>query len=75
MLFLDPYNDKRSGYYFYATPSGSMGDGTLFNSDWDESSWNGVWDAQTKRTGDGWVVEMKIPFSQLRFNKRNDMTW
>lgn len=75
MLFLDPYNDKRSGYYFYATPSGSVGDGTLFNRDWDESSWNGVWDAQTGRTGDGWVVEMKIPFSQLRFNKRPDMTW
>lgn len=75
MLFLDPYFDKRSGYYFYATPSGSVGDGTLFNSDWDESSWNGVWEAKTQRTGDGWTVEMRIPFSQLRFNKRNDMTW
>jgi len=75
MLFLDPYNDKRSGYYFYATPSGSTGDGTLFNRDWDESSWNGVWEAKTMRTGDGWTVEMRIPFSQLRFNKRPDMTW
>ncbi len=75
IVFLDPYFDKRSGYYFYATPSGSVGDGTLFNSDWDDNSWNGVWEAKTQRTGDGWTVEMRIPFSQLRFNKRPDMTW
>lgn len=75
MLFLDPYFDKRSGFYFYITPSGAVGDGTLYNADWDESSWNGVWDAKSTRTSQGWCLEMRIPFSQLRFTKRENMTW
>jgi hypothetical protein len=75
ILFLDPYNDKRSGYYFMVTPSGSLGDGTLLNGDWDDYSWNGVWESAAQKTSDGWVAEMRIPFSQLRFNKRPDMTW
>ncbi|HSL89220.1 MAG TPA: carbohydrate binding family 9 domain-containing protein, partial [Ignavibacteriaceae bacterium] len=45
-LFLDPYYDKRSGYYFSVTAAGSLIDGVLFNDGWDDNSWDGVWEAK-----------------------------
>lgn len=72
---LDPYLDRRSGYYFGISPSGTLYDGILFNDSWEDDSWDGVWEAKAKITKDGWTVEMKIPFSQLRFKEESELTW
>lgn len=75
VAFLDPFHDKRTGYYFGVSAAGTLIDGTLFNDGWDDDSWDAVWQAQVKRDGKGWYAEMKIPFSQLRFNSSDDMVW
>lgn len=75
MVFLDPYNDKRSGNYFVVGPSGSVADGVMYNDDWDDSDWDGVWEAETNIDKDGWTVEMRIPFSQLRFQNKPSQVW
>src|SRR5438128_6279835 len=41
-IYLDPYHDRRSGYYFLVSAAGTMLDGTLQNDSWDDSSWDGV---------------------------------
>jgi len=74
-VFLDPYHDRRTGFYFGVNAAGTMYDGTLYNDSWDESSWDGVWEAQTRRTPQGWAVEMRIPYSQLRFEKKAEHVW
>jgi hypothetical protein len=74
-LYLDPYNDKRSGYYFAVSAAGTLYDGILYNDDWSDNSWDGVWEAKVKIDSLGWVAEMEIPFSQLRFKETGDMTW
>ncbi len=74
-VFLDPYRDKQTGYYFWVNAAGSIGDGVLFNDDWDDDVWDGVWEATTTLLHNGWSVEMKIPFSQVRFNKQEKYTW
>ncbi len=74
-LFLDPYYDKRSGYYFSVTAAGTLIDGVLFNDGWDDNSWDGVWEAKVTHNNEGWIVEMRIPFSQLRFKNSSEMTW
>jgi hypothetical protein len=74
-LFLDPYNDKRSGNYFVIGPSGTIGDGVLYNDDWDDSDWDGVWEANAQIDEIGWTLEMKIPFSQLRFQQIDIQQW
>lgn len=33
-------------------------------------SWNTFWDVKTARIDDGWSVEMRIPFSSLRFQEK-----
>jgi hypothetical protein len=67
-LYLDPYNDGRSGYFFCVNAGGTMIDGILYNDDWDDESWDGVWESRVSKDEHGWVAEMRIPFSQMRFN-------
>ncbi|MBA4252190.1 MAG: hypothetical protein C0442_10785, partial [Chlorobiaceae bacterium] len=74
-IFLDPYFDKKTGFFFAVNPIGTQVDGTLFNDGWDDPSWNGVWESATLIDEDGWNVEIKIPFSQLRFKKNDAMIW
>lgn len=74
-IFLDPFHDKRTGYYFGMTAAGTQMDGVFMNDGWDDDSWDGVWHGQVSRDALGWSIEMKIPFSQVRFREGNPMVW
>lgn len=74
-FYVDAFNDKRTGNYFGVNAGGTMVDGVLFNDSWDDGTWDGVWEAKTFIDETGWFVEMKIPFSQLRFKEAERMTW
>ncbi len=75
MVYLDTYNDKRTGYYFGVNPGGSILDGTVYNDSWTDDRWDGIWESKANITEDGWSVELRIPYSQLRFNKADELTW
>ena len=74
-FYVDPYNDKKTGYFFAVNAGGTRLDGVLFNDSWDDWSWDGIWESKTAVTDKGWTVEMKIPFSQMRFKQSDMMTW
>jgi hypothetical protein len=74
-VFLDPYYDKRSGYYFGLNAAGTFYDGVLYNDSWDDDTWDGVWEGKVQVDDEGWTLEMKIPFSQLRFHKNSKNIW
>jgi hypothetical protein len=74
-VFIDPYHDKRSGFYFGISAAGTLYDGTLFNDEWDDNSWDGVWEGKVTRDEQGWTAEMRIPYSQLRFVRRSQYVW
>jgi len=74
-FYVDPYLDKKTGYFFAVNPGGSQTDGTYYNDSWNDDSWDGKWMVKTNVISDGWTVEMKIPFSQLRFKEADNMTW
>ncbi len=74
-VYLDTYNDDRTGYYFAVNAGGSMADGTLFNDDWDDNSWDGIWENKTTIDENGWNVEIRVPFTQLRFKESEKMVW
>jgi hypothetical protein len=72
---IDAYNDKRSGFFFMTFPSGTIVDGTMYNDSWDDNSWDGVWESAATIDNEGWSVEMRIPYSQLRFPKQDEHVW
>jgi hypothetical protein len=55
--------------------AGTLYDGVLYNDEWDDDSWDGVWEAKVKIDEQGWIAEMRIPYSQLRFQKKDSYTW
>ena len=74
-VYLDSYNDKRTGFYFGVSAGGTLFDGTLFNDDWDDNAWDGIWEARTRQDDAGWTAEFRIPLSQLRFKKEDEARW
>jgi len=72
---VDPYYDRRTGYLFGVNPAGSIMDLALSNDVNEDESWDGVWDSKTAINTEGWIVEMKIPFNQIRFSKRDEYVW
>lgn len=75
VLYLDPQHDHRTGFYFGINCAGTLYDGVLFNDEWDDASWDGVWEGKAQRDGEGWTMEMRISYSQLRFRKHEHYVW
>ena len=78
-LLLDTYNDRRNAVFFRFTPLGGMEDTAVSNSgDTRNTSWDIVWECRcTINTvkPSNWTAEIAIPFSQLRFKRKDVMTW
>ncbi|MFH2142085.1 MAG: DUF5916 domain-containing protein, partial [Bacteroidota bacterium] len=78
---LCPYNDGINAYEFKIYASGVQSDmkyGTMYNSDNEENgykNWDGVWQSAVKITDQGWIVEMKIPYSAIRFPETSVQKW
>ena len=66
-IFIDSYNDRRTGFNFYVNPDGVQRDFAVFDDGRQDVSWNGVWDVATTVDSRGWTAEFRIPLSQLRY--------
>lgn len=73
---IDSYYDQQTAFSFTAMASGAKGDEavTQDGNNWDDS-WNPIWYLKTSIDDKGWVAEMKIPLSQLRFGKKEEHVW
>lgn len=74
-FYIDPYYDRRSGFYFGLNAAGTRDDGILYNDEWSDDSWDGVWEGKVNIDDKGWTAEMRIPYSQLRFQKKDIYKW
>jgi hypothetical protein len=74
-VYIDPYLDRTTGYNFRVNPDGVQGDRYVFNDGDMDRDWDAVWQAETHRNGEGWSVEMRIPFSTIRYRPEESMTW
>ncbi|HEY0159928.1 MAG TPA: DUF5916 domain-containing protein [Thermoanaerobaculia bacterium] len=72
---IDPQLDRLSGNAFTVTPADVQIDSLLYNDIAEDGSWDGVWESATKIVPDGWVAEVRIPYSQLRFHDKPVHTW
>jgi len=74
---ISPFDDGVNGVTFKISASGVQSDvkrspmgrwGT-------DSNWDAVWQSATKIDKEGWSVEMKIPFSAIRFPNQESQQW
>lgn len=74
-MVIDGYHDHLSRAFFTVNPSGSKQDQIGIGASCCDSGWDPVWEVQTRINSDGWVAEIRIPFSQLRFASDSVQTW
>ncbi|HSP16622.1 MAG TPA: DUF5916 domain-containing protein [Thermoanaerobaculia bacterium] len=72
---LDPQLDRLSGNAFTISPANVQVDSVLYNDIGEDGSWDGVWESATKVVPDGWIAELRVPFSQLRFPDKPVQVW
>ena len=75
-LIFDSYHDLRTGFTFGVSSAGVRFD-MIFSNDGrtEDPTWDPIWQAKAKIHDWGWVAEMKIPFTQLRFKKNSSDVW
>ncbi|MCX6302317.1 MAG: DUF5916 domain-containing protein [Bacteroidia bacterium] len=75
-VVFDSFHDRRTGFFFAVSVGGVKLDEMMSNDGENEdSSWDPNWWVKTSVNSDGWIAEMKIPFSQLRFEKNSGDVW
>jgi len=75
-VVFDSFHDLRTGFLFGVSSAGVKYDLMLTNDgDSEDESWDPNWWVQTSLNSEGWIAEMKIPFSQVRFEKNSGDVW
>ena len=88
---LDAYLDRRTAYTFGVNaagvqydavqsggdggPGGGFGGGGGPGLPGHDESWDAIWAAEVRTTPEGWVAEIEIPYSMLRFPRAESQTW
>lgn len=75
---LDSRHDHLSGYFFRVTAAGAIRDAVATQGGDDvvlDLTWDAVWEAKTSIDTEGWIAEIRIPLSQLPYNRVADPVW
>jgi hypothetical protein len=76
VIALDTYLDRRTAYTFGVSAAGVRFDAYHPEDNAEgESRFNPVWTARVQIDDQGWTAEMRIPFTQLRFNATDPQLW
>src|SRR5215208_4183966 len=70
-VFFDTYNDDQNGFQFLVTSKNVQTDARLGPNlggdfhNYGDNTWDAVWESEISMKNDGWIVEMKIPYTSL----------
>lgn len=73
-IVLNPLNDGINAYRFGITAAGVQYD-TKYTESGGERDWDAVWESRIMVSDTGWIAEIKIPFSELRFPDTKMQDW
>src|SRR5690606_31689609 len=74
-IVLNPNNDSQNDTEFFVFPTGNQADAISSPNIGEDCGWNAVWESAVIIVDDGWIVEMKIPYSALRFSNKKEHIW
>jgi Domain of unknown function (DUF5916)/Carbohydrate family 9 binding domain-like len=76
-VVLDTFNDNRRAFEFFVNPLGVQMD--LIQDDTnrtEDESWDAIWNTAGRIVDDGYIVEIAIPFTSIRFPRTDaEQTW
>jgi len=68
-LIFDTFNDSRRSFDFIVTAQGVQFD-EIETQSREDAGWDTIWDCSSRITDWGYAVEISIPFSSLRFQRK-----
>ncbi|HEV2111280.1 MAG TPA: DUF5916 domain-containing protein [Gammaproteobacteria bacterium] len=72
-IVLDTFRDHRYAYVFRINSAGAREDGLLsVGSTSVDFSWDGIWDAKSRRTPEGWDLEIAFDTHSFQFDPASD---
>ena len=75
-ISLNPYDDEVNFLSFIVTSAGTIADmKSVRDYDEGDSNFDAVFDAKVSKDNKGWYAEFSIPYSALRFPKKDIQTW
>ncbi len=75
-VHFDPNLDGLTGYSFRVSAANVQGDTYFFADDQMDGAWDAVWISAVTVDDQGWLAEMRIPLSQIRYEASDDpQTW
>jgi len=74
-LIVDSQNDGHTAQLFLANARGIQYDALTNDASGEDNSPDYFWDSAAKITATGWVLEIRIPFSSLRYTDPNPAQW
>jgi len=74
-IIVDTRNDGKTAMMFLANPRGLQYDALTSDVSGEDSSPDFFWDAAGKVTETGWSLEIRVPFSSLRYTDTAAPTW
>lgn len=72
---LDTYDDDLNGYRFIVSAAGVQNDQRISLNSNNDLSWDAVWESEVSITENGWICEIKIPYSAIRFPTTEVQNW
>ncbi len=83
LVSIDSYFDRRTAFTFGVNAAGVQLDGHLKDNlrssgniiTGIDLSWNAIWHSAVRLDDHGWIAEISIPYSMLRFSSDDDQTW
>jgi hypothetical protein len=74
-LVLDTFNDQRRNFLLVCNPLGVQAD-NIETTSGEGAEWDPIWESAGRITDWGYVVELAVPFSSLRFQRsEEDQVW
>jgi hypothetical protein len=75
-IIIDTFLDHRNAYYFWTNALGVRTDGRILNDgEHFSTDWQGEWEAKGRIVDDGWILEVRIPFSNFQYQDRDEHTF
>ncbi|NNL29460.1 MAG: carbohydrate binding family 9 domain-containing protein, partial [Gemmatimonadetes bacterium] len=68
MIALDTYQDRRNAYLFEIGSLGAQDDALISDESGQDWNWDGIYTTEARITDEGWVLEVEIPFTTIRFD-------
>jgi hypothetical protein len=69
-----PYNDEMNMYEFKVNPAGVQND-CKYSVVSQDITWDAVWESAVSINDSSWMLEIKLPYSALRFPKIENQVW